>query len=92
MRRTHGNPSTYQAGCRCDDCRAANTAKRKAQHDEWLARRVEIDGRMVAAWAPAEAHGRESTYANLGCRCDPCTEAGARKNARHHAKRREAAA
>lgn len=24
--RGHGHPTTYRKGCRCDDCRAANTA------------------------------------------------------------------
>ena len=38
-------------------------------------KRVEIDGRMVAAHLPEEDHGKEGTYTNHACRCDACTEA-----------------
>lgn len=37
------------------------------------ARRVEIDGRLVAVDAPQ--HGKPGTYCNWGCRCEPCTDA-----------------
>lgn len=39
-----------------------------------LARRVLIDGRLVAP-LPEEKHGLRSTYVNHGCQCGPCTDA-----------------
>lgn len=37
--RTHGRTSTYNAGCRCDDCRAAAT-KRRARYPHRAGRRT----------------------------------------------------
>jgi hypothetical protein len=39
------------------------------------ARRVVVDGRLVAAHLPNERHGLPSTYTNHGCQCGPCTQA-----------------
>lgn len=39
-----------------------------------LARRVEIDGRLVAP-LPPERHGLQASYTNWGCRCEDCTRA-----------------
>ncbi len=39
-----------------------------------LARRFEIDGRLVAP-LPPEKHGLQSSYTNHGCRCAQCTAA-----------------
>lgn len=37
-----------------------------------FARRVEVDGHLVA---PGALHGSVTTYTNRGCRCEPCTVA-----------------
>lgn len=81
--------NTYKkSGCRCDQCRAANTAAHRAKVVEWAERRVEIGGRMVAAWLPPEAHGRWTAYSNYRCRCVPCTEAGSVANGQRRARRK----
>lgn len=60
-------------GCRCDECRAANTARcRRAR-----ARRLE----RLAAGQAAVTHGSASTYTNWGCKCDECTQANTEKDA-----------
>jgi hypothetical protein len=64
----HGTPACYWAGCRCDDCRAANRLK----HSEGNVKRR---GRL--AELRDDQHGRLSTYCNWGCRCDRCTAANA---------------
>jgi hypothetical protein len=58
----HGTRTAYvYHRCRCDLCRAANTA----YYREWQ-----------AAAAPTYIrHGMESSYKNYGCRCDRCREA-----------------
>lgn len=51
-------------GCRCDICKAANALRcdrRRKQRDP--------------SKAPADSHGRKSTYSNWNCRCEPCTAA-----------------
>jgi hypothetical protein len=40
-----------------------------------LARRVLVDGRLVAP-LPPERHGLASSYSNHGCRCELCSQAG----------------
>ena len=77
MSRTHGRSSTYNAGCRCEYCRAAHTARIQGQ----IARR---NARPV----PASVEHNASTYSNYGCRCDVCTEA----NKQDCRRRREARA
>lgn len=47
----------------------------KRNRDARMARRVLVDGRLVAAHLPDEKHGLQTTYGNWGCRCLPCTEA-----------------
>ena len=62
----HGTRSRYKHGCRCDDCRAANTAyQRQRRHalrleeaaepgsnrDGWIAPVVGISVALAAAWA-----------------------------------------
>jgi hypothetical protein len=69
----HGAASTYDHGCRCQDCRDANAQR----HKRW---------RLRAAHNPQGAdragHGKAGTYNNHGCRCEPCTQAHmARMNA-----------
>jgi len=43
-----------------------------------LARRVEVDGRLVAP-LPEERHGQLGSYLNHGCRCESCTEANSNR-------------
>lgn len=66
MSRTHGLASTYQSGCRCGGCRAANTARAKLGRE-----------RRVDRTPPETAHGKTATYSNWRCRCEPCRAAHA---------------
>lgn len=63
MARTHGTPSCYQSGCRCEQCRKANAEKTRLRR---AARKRE--GRVPAK------HG-ETGYGNYGCRCTVCVSA-----------------
>jgi DNA-binding CsgD family transcriptional regulator len=63
---THGTVNSYNNGCRCPDCRQANTvfcAGRRALR------------RSRVAEMPPEKHGTISGYENWGCRCDACSAA-----------------
>jgi hypothetical protein len=51
-------------GCRCDVCRAANSRRVRK-------RRQERDPSQL----PREEHGKQATYINWNCRCEPCTRA-----------------
>lgn len=51
--------SGYKRGCRCRECRAANTEK----------------SRRRRATGKPKQHGSATTYSNYGCRCEPCREA-----------------
>ena len=53
----HGETRTYRAGCRCDQCRSANTA----YHRQYLIGRAELE----------HSHGSKELY-RAGCRCDKC--------------------
>lgn len=66
--RTHGKRGTYQAGCRCADCREANRLYQQAA----TARRSQ-DPRL----ADVAGHGSSSTYKNYLCRCTKCRAANA---------------
>jgi hypothetical protein len=80
------NGTDYEAGCRCDTCRAANTERVvRRQHERRAARQL-INGRLVAP-VPPHRHGLASTYVNWSCRCEPCTQAGAKRNAADRARR-----
>lgn len=58
----HGTVTRYKyRGCRCDPCRAANTADVRVQ-------------RLRRAEAEPPKHG-ESGYNNHGCRCGVCRAA-----------------
>lgn len=63
----HGSASTYRNwSCRCDACRAANSAVVALQRQR---RRSEVpEGRDDIP------HGSNSTYTNYFCRCAPCKE------------------
>ncbi|HET6636700.1 MAG TPA: hypothetical protein VFH77_16915 [Streptomyces sp.] len=77
--RGHGHRLTYSKGCRCQQCREANTA----QCAEMRSRRVADPARADRA-----GHGKPSTYQNHGCRCEPCTAANTEKGRRQRAARR----
>jgi hypothetical protein len=67
---THGGPGTAYVhyGCRCDECREANTRRKlRADRNRWL--------RMTIGESEPSKHGKVSTYTNWGCRCEPCTTA-----------------
>lgn len=59
----HGTTARYRQGCRCSDCRRANTAYKRA-----YAKR-----RLAKLQATAKGHGRYGYY--CGCRCQTCTTA-----------------
>jgi hypothetical protein len=71
----HGTLNGYaNLGCRCDQCRAANTdycrayqhrAGRHKPYAEWLA---SVEGCHVP-------HGTETRYTQGGCRCEDCKRA-----------------
>lgn len=61
--RSHGRPSGYTAGCRCDRCRISWTQYRN-------------NGKAPAQFRPkADEHGTPGQYTNRGCRCEACTAA-----------------
>lgn len=73
----HGTASSYNNhGCRCDPCRAAATAARRA----WRRSLADRPFRDVP-------HGAWSGYAHWGCHCDPCTAAGRKAAAAYRARR-----
>lgn len=68
MTAMHGTARSYRDGCRCTDCRVANTedvaVRRKARTVKGL---KHDDPR----------HGLATTYVNWGCRCERCSAAHA---------------
>lgn len=72
----HGKYSTYtNQRCRCDECREAARVRMGSYRKARFATRVMVNGRLVAPGLPKESHGKEGTYTNHGCRCQPCTTA-----------------
>lgn len=68
-RTPHGSRSTYQNyGCRCDDCRAGNSAD--------VLRMVGNRHKRVSE-AP---HGTRTAYDMWGCRCEACKATKAAAN------------
>ena len=66
----HGSLYGYKScGCRCDLCRAANTAYKKQQ-------------RATGAPPPSVGHGTYSAYNGYGCRCYECSQHMARRRAK----------
>jgi hypothetical protein len=76
--RQHGLPTTYKAGCRCDDCTSAASAYAKERYEARKAGDVRSS-------SGERKHGARSTY-KAGCRCGKCTDA----QSSYNAKRREA--
>lgn len=75
---THG---AFLRGCRCDECREARNARKRADNANRRAR--------AADEAP---HGTTTAYFNWQCRCDLCRRVGSIENARVAANRRARAA
>lgn len=76
---THGGSGNAYAnyGCRCDECKAANTKRiRRRLHER------------DASTLPPEAHGKYTTYTNWRCRCEACVLAGSEKNAEAYRRRK----
>lgn len=76
--RTHGIEATYRwcfedNGRACAACRRAH-AERNVRDTVSRARRIREDPSLAT-------HGKAATYANWGCRCDPCTDAAASSHA-----------
>lgn len=65
--RWHGKASSYNAGCRCDECREAA----RVAHKAW---RAQVRERFAAGDIQVR-HGEAASYRMYGCRCEPCTEA-----------------
>lgn len=63
----HGTTTGYGYGCRCDECRAANTEAMRAANARRRA--------ALAVTAPTLKHGTKGAYSNHGCRCEACVEA-----------------
>lgn len=75
MTATHGTKSSYNAGCRCDDCRIANRASIVAWQQAIRAKPV-----------PGHVHGSLNGYTNYGCRCEPCADAVREYHAAYRAR------
>ena len=87
----HGTHSRYSNhGCRCEECRAANTRYNLAYRHR-TGRSLPMDEYLSQRRADAEArhnHGTETRY-QLGCRCDKCRVAAAVARAQRRAAERE---
>ena len=77
---THGRVTGYSRGCRCPECRQANT-------DSLNRRKAERCADPAAA--DRAGHGKTSTYLNYGCRCDPCKAAQSVTNRRNYQRRKQ---
>lgn len=66
---THGNAYRYKQGCRCDECRLANTVR----HRKHRARRRQRD-------VPAGVEHGAAAASNWGCKCAVCRDAVAERN------------
>ena len=78
--RAHGLASTYQAGCRCDECKAAQARYSKERYEARKAGDVRKPGKLE--------HGSRGMYAK-GCRCDVCKAAEAEYRRGYDKRRRQ---
>jgi hypothetical protein len=62
----HGRNGYSNYRCRCDECRAANTAAQSKYRD-----------RLAQSDPDAIPHGTTNGYDNFRCRCDECRDAKA---------------
>ncbi|MFF7190558.1 hypothetical protein ACFZAR_36310 [Streptomyces sp. NPDC008222] len=76
----HGRVTGYSRGCRCLECRKANTQSQNRRKAERSA---------DPAAADRAGHGKTSTYGNYGCRCEPCKQAQSRTNKRQAELRKQ---
>jgi hypothetical protein len=77
----HGTATGYRYyGCRCDRCRAANTATQRNLRERMNA---VLDQRLAEGRVH---HGEAGTYFTYGCRCDLCRAAAARQRAAQRAR------
>jgi len=65
----HGTFLSYQRGCNCSPCKAANTEVAREQKEKRKRKKM-----------PEELHGTDTGYRNWGCLCPRCKDAGATKN------------
>ncbi len=82
MTGTHGIPSAYNNGCRCDECRLAHRA-----------RMARIRADLFSRPRDQVPHGTRGGYINWGCRCQPCTTAATvanRENCKRYAAKKRA--
>lgn len=73
----HGTRSKYSGGCRCDECRIANTVTQRAIRDHLSAKPFD-----------EIPHGTANAYSNYRCRCPECAEVGAAINQKNARRRR----
>ena len=84
MTTTHGLPSTYRHGCRCEDCRVAHTAYTVVERA--------VRAERLAADPTLAPHGKRTTYTNWGCRCALCVTANTQQDSRKVRRERVLAA
>lgn len=92
----HGIPSSYNRGCHCDECRAANAARARNTGNNRNHRtrnfeeRVWVETATISYWyavkVDRENHGTHDCYTRFGCRCPECV----RGNALYQKSRRQA--
>jgi queuine/archaeosine tRNA-ribosyltransferase len=68
----HGLSRYINQRCRCTVCNEAHNAYMRDYRGARYAARYLVDGRL---YAPNATHGKPNTYANYGCRCEPCSAA-----------------
>jgi hypothetical protein len=78
----HGSATRYRAGCRCDDCRSAHTARIARQRWRRGVGRRHPEGRY-------DWHGRASCY-NSGCGHAACRAVAAERRRLARAQARKA--
>lgn len=78
---THGLRATYVSGCRCPECKAANTAY-------FRTRRTSRFGVQPSRRPPGRVCGTVSKYVGGGCRCDACKQAASAYYRKYRAGKR----